>query len=212
MRVAGILSVSVLLVFVARAEEPDIGEYVEFDPAKYSQEVTDCDRAMGHPEDPHKVVPGKTRSEIDLPEAIELCTAAVEADPENPRLRYQLGRAYGYSGRGEEAMEHRLVAVRAGYPQSLFVIGYLYSIGQTIDQNTCVAAELFRRSAKAGRLAGQVAFPHHVIRGDFDECEVAKEPDEMLGFLAAAEEGDDLDFYQRLLIAELRSGVENWGE
>ena len=62
---------------------------------------------------------------------------AVAADPENPRLNYQLGRAYGYSGMGEEAMPYRLKALEKDYPQSLFVIGYLYLLGRTIEQDTC---------------------------------------------------------------------------
>ena len=76
-----------------------------------------------------------------------------------PRLNYQLGRAYGYSGRGEEAMPYRLKALEADYPQSLFVIGYLYSIGRTIEPDICKTYELWQRAARYRRLAALVALP-----------------------------------------------------
>lgn len=207
MKTSAILAVCLGLLMTNVWAAPDIGKYVKFDPADYSQVVTECDRRAGHPEDPYGVVAGNKRAEMDLPKAIEVCTAAVAADPTNPRLRYQLARSYGYSNMGDKAMEHRLAAVRAGYPQSLFVVGYLYSIGQTIDKDICTAAELFRRSAIAGRLAGQVAFPHHVMRGDFDKCPVKKDMDEMKGFLAAAKASTS-DFYQTMLIEELMEGLD----
>ena len=75
------------------------------------------------------------------------------------RLNYQLGRAYGYSNRGEEAMPYRLKALSKDYPQSTFVIGYLYLIGRTIEQDTCKALELWQRSAKYRRLAALVSLP-----------------------------------------------------
>ena len=174
-----------------------------FDRSKYSQEVTECDRQAGHKLDPYKVVPGKSRPEIDLEAAIAACKAAVAKDPENPRLHYQLGRAYGYSGRGEDAMPHRMKAVEANYPQSLFVTGFLYMNGQTIEKDVCRGAELIRRSAQMGRLAGQVAFPRHALRGDFDDCDVPMDRDEMLGFLAAAEE-QTREYLDTMLIEDLR--------
>jgi tetratricopeptide (TPR) repeat protein len=53
---------------------------------------------------------------MDKPAAIAACQRAVAADPNNPRLNYLLGRAYGYSDRGEEAMPYRLKALEADYP------------------------------------------------------------------------------------------------
>jgi hypothetical protein len=86
----------------AIAAEPAATAVARFDPAKYSQVVTECDRLASHPEDPHRVAPGREKPEIDLPKAIEICRAAVQADPKNPRLNYLYGRVLGYSGRGAE--------------------------------------------------------------------------------------------------------------
>ncbi len=159
-----------------------------FDPSKYSQVPTPCDQMASHPEDPNKVVsPGKERPEIDLPKAIEACRAAVAADPRNPRLNYLLGRVLGYSGRGAEGLANRQAAVDADYPQALFVIGYITVFGMNQQpKDVCKGAELIRRSAFQGRLAGQLGFPSYVVSGMFDNCPVRKETQEMLGFLDAA--------------------------
>jgi len=176
-------------------------EVVPFDPARYSQEVTECDRLAAHPEDPFRVAPGLERPAIDLPAATAACEQAVRKDPGNPRLNYQLARVYGYSGQGEKAIPHRAVAVDADYPQALFVVGYLYLFGLNKQpQDTCRAAQLIRRSAQQGRLAGQVGFVRWSLQGRFDACPVPRVPAEMRAFLAAAREQAGGDFYQGMLI------------
>ncbi|MFN2099904.1 tetratricopeptide repeat protein [Altererythrobacter sp. MF3-039] len=192
---------------LAAHETVTVGPYeiTTFDPANHSQEPTECDKLASHPEDPFSVWEGKSSSrDIDLPAAIEACRKAVEADPANPRLNYQLGRVYGYSQRGDEAMPYRNAAIEGGYPQSLFVIGYIYIEGMNIEQDVCLGAELMRLSAFAGRFAGQVGFPHYVLSGRFDDCPVTKDTDEMLGMLAAAK---PQGFYQNLLVASLKERV-----
>jgi hypothetical protein len=182
------------------AAEPAGTPVAPFDASKYSQAVTDCDRVASHPEDPHRVAPGRERPEIDLPKAIEICRAAVQADPKNPRLNYLYGRVLGYSGRGAEGLANRQAAVDADYPQALFVIGYITLFGMNQQpQDTCKAGELLRRSALQGRVAGQLGFPRYVLAGMFDACPVRKDRQEMLGFVAAARKQFKGDYYQGLL-------------
>ena len=176
-------------------------EVQPFDPAKYSQQVTACDRLASHPEDPFHVAPGLAREAIDLPAAIAACEQAVKEDPGHPRLRYQLARVYGYSGMGEKAVPHRAAAVAADYPQALFVVGFLHLYGLNKQpQDTCRAAELIRRSALQGRLAGQVGFVRWALDGTFDGCPVKRDPQEMRAFLAAARAQAGGDFYQGMLV------------
>jgi hypothetical protein len=171
-----------------------------FSTADYSQVVTRCDELASHPEDPFKVAPGRERAEIDLPLAIEACQAAVKADPKNPRLNYQLGRVLGYSSRGAEALGNRAAAVDANYPQALFVIGYITMLGMNQQpKDLCHGAELIRRSAVAGRIAGELGFPKYALAGDFDACPVKKDWNEMLEFVAAARKQARGDYYQTLL-------------
>jgi len=184
-------------------------DFTPFDPAKYSQEVTECDRLASHPDDPYHVAPGRERKDIDLPAAMAACEEAVKKDPGNPRLNYQLARVYGYSGVGEKAIPYRAAAVAADYPQSLFVVGYLHLLGLNEQpQDTCRAAELIRRSAQQGRLAGQVGFVRWSLNGTFQDCEVRQDPAEMLGFLEAAKQQVGSDFYQNQLVDILTEQVK----
>ncbi len=190
---------------VAAADAP----VVRFDPSKYSQQVTECDRLASHGEDPYHVAPGRERPDMDLPKAIEACRAAVKADPKNPRLNYLLGRVLGYSGRGAEGLANRQAAVDADYPQSLFVIGYITLFGLNQQpQDTCKAGELLRRSAQQERVAGQLGFPRYVLEGKFDACPVRKDKQEMLGFIAAARKQFKGDYYQGLLADMLEEDIK----
>jgi len=180
-----------------------------FDPSTYSQQVTECDRLASHPDDPHRVAPGLERPQIDLPKAIEACKAAVARDPGNPRLNYLLGRTLGYSGRGAEGLGNRKVAVDADYPQALFVIGYMSLTGMNQQpKDVCGGAELIRRSALQGRIAGQLGFPRYVLSGLFDACPVRKDKTEMLGFVAAARKQSKGDYYQGLLADMLEDDLK----
>ena len=171
----------------------------------WSQEVTECDRQASHGLDPFHVAPPVTSKTMDFAKAQAACEAAVAADPENPRLNYQLGRVYGYSGQWQKAMPYRLKAVEAEYPQSLFVIGYLYFSGNTIDEkNPCKTVKMWCRGAQLGRMAAQVALPRHYMRGDFDSCGVEIPDSELAGYLddAAAQTSD---FYTSMLIEDLKT-------
>jgi TPR repeat protein len=181
-----------------------------FDPSKYSQVPTACDVLASHPDDPNRVAPGRERTEIakDFPGAIAACRSAVEREPANPRLQYQLARVLGYSGQGELAMPHRAKAVEGRYPQALFVVGFLYLTGQNENPtDPCRAGELIRESAIEGRIAGQIGFPRYAMQGLFDGCGVKVERTEMLGFLDAAAKQVAGDYYRTMLVELVREAV-----
>lgn len=186
-------------------------EFVDYDFSRYSQEVTECDRLAAHGRDPGHVSDPVTSKTMDKEAAIAACLKAVKADPENPRLNYQLGRAYGYSGRGEEAMPYRMKAVNADYPQSLFVIGYLYKIGRTIDQDTCRAMELWIKAAQYRRLAALIALPRHYMRGDFQSCNVNINAEDLGQYLNEAKKVSD-DFYVNMLADDLLTELDAWSD
>ncbi len=178
-----------------------------FNPAPYSQAVTDCDRRASHDDDPFKVAPGHERPQIDLPAAIVACGADLKKDPGNPRLLYLLARVLTYSGRVAEALPLIEKSASLKYPQSLFVTGYLYLDGAyQAPKNACRAGELIRESAVYGRMAGQVGFPKYVLDGRFKGCAVAQDPKELAGFLAAAKASKP-DYYVELLIDVLQKQV-----
>jgi hypothetical protein len=177
----------------------------------FDRTVTECDRLAAHYDDPEAVTDGVSREAMDLPAAIEACEAAVAADPGNPRLNYQLARAYGYSGQHAAGQPYRDAALSAGYPQSLFVVGYIRLMnwdGRGADP--CYGGELIRLSGQAGRFAGLVGFPHYALIGLFEGCEPYPVIDEaeMLAFLEAAEAQNE-DFYRAALITQLRDRIED---
>lgn len=188
-------------------------ETLEWDASKYSQEVTACDLATAHPADPNKVVPGVSQAEMNFPSAIAACEEAAAADPDNPRLRYQLARVYTYSGQIAKGWPHMEAAVAAEYPQALFVSGYMQYLGRSdTSADVCRAGHLLRRSAEYGRLAGQVGFARYALEGGFDGCEDLVEPAELREFLGAAAESTD-DYYRSMLIGMLQKEVgARWPE
>ncbi len=197
-------------LFAAQAAMLPLEEIETYERGAHERTVTQCDRLASHPDDPEAVAAGLRRADMDLPAAIEACRAAVQADPGNPRLNYQLARAYGYSGQHEAGQPYRDTALAAGYPQSLFVVGYIRLMDwDGRGAEPCYGGELIRRSAEAGRFAGLVGFPHYALSGEFEGCETYPVVDEaeMLGFLDEAE-AQTGDFYRSALIEQLRARLE----
>jgi len=173
----------------------------------YNREVTLCDKLAGHPSDPERVSNGVIQEAMDKSAAISACLKAVKNDPENPRLNYQLARAYGYSGRHAEGDIYRAKALNTGYPQSLFVYGYIRIEGwDDRESDPCYGGELVRRSAEAGRFAGLVGFPHYVMIGTFENCATYPKVDDaqIVSFLDEAEKKAE-DYYQRVLVKTLKT-------
>lgn len=191
---------------VAAAADDPFSSIKTYDRKDWNREATKCDRIAAHPGDPEAVTEGVEQAEIDLPAAIAACLAAVAADPDNPRLNYQLARAYGYSGKHAEGERYRVAALNAGYPQSLFVVGYIrIENWDGRGKDVCYGGELVRRSAVAGRFAGLVGFAHYALSGLFEDCEAYPVVDraELRRFLEKAG-AEAEDYYQRLLVAELK--------
>lgn len=204
------LAIAVALSLGILVAPADAAETFQFDTTKYSQEPTGCDRLASHGDDPFHVAPGLEKAQMDLPAAIAACEVAVARDPENPRLRYQLGRVYGYSGQGEKAGVHREAAVAADYPQALFVIGYLHLEGlNKAPKDVCRAAELVRRSAQFGRISGQIGYPMWVMEGRFKDCKAPQDKAEMLAFLDAAA-AQSSDFYHQSAVKLLKQDLAAW--
>lgn len=191
-------------------------EWKSFDASRYSQEVTECDRLAGHPDDPHKVVPGLGTRAMDLPAAIQACRTDLAKDAQNPRLQYQLARALTYNGRVTEALPIIEQSAAAGYPQAIFVTGYLYLEGAySAPKNPCRAAELIRESALYGRLAGQLGYPAYVLAGRFEGCATSQAREELIELVETARK-TRLDYYPAVLaeslLAQLKAAGESAGE
>ena len=201
-----ILSFLSLFCTIGFSQSDPFSEIKRYEREDYNREVTLCDQLAGHPNDPEGVVDGVTQEAMDKPAAISACLKAVKKDPQNPRLNYQLARAYGYSGLHADGDPYREKALNAGYPQSLFVYGYIRIEGwDDKASDPCYGGELVRRSAEAGRFAGLVGFPHYVMTGTFENCASYPKIDnaQIIGFLNEAEE-KATDYYQRILVKTLK--------
>lgn len=197
----------VTLVVDGRALAGSLDTIHTYTPGDYSQIHTPCDILASYPGDPYGVAPGITRDAMDKPAALAACQAALQNDPDNPRLNYELARVLAYSGQEQEAAPYREQAIDAGYPMALFMIGYLRIEGY--DQrpaDPCYGGALVRLSALAGHPSGLVGFPHYVQTGRFDACRNPPhvEQAEILDFLDRAGKTTG-DYDRRILIKTLKA-------
>lgn len=134
--------------------------------------VTECDRQAGHSLDPDKVVAGISRSGMDLVAAEKACREAVEEYPAHARSNYQLGRVLYYQGRGKESLPFLTVAADAGYPQALFVLGFIQTIDDQLPIDYCEAARLWQQSAALDHPWTTVYLPWEYLKGNFKNCDI----------------------------------------
>ncbi len=163
--------------------------------------ITECDMLVSHPEDPDRIAPGV--HDVLLVAGQAACEAAVAMDPENRRLRYQLGRVLFYSGDTATALPHLEFAAAAGSKQAQFVLGYIIDEAlQDLTRDACKVEDLWVKSARQGRFAARVSYPRNVALGKFAGCDIQANPTEINGFIDAAREQAD-GYYQGLLVEEV---------
>lgn len=173
-------------------------------PAMAADEVTECDRLAAHGSDPERNAPPVSQSGMNKAAAQAACEAAVAKDPNNRRLRYQLGRAYFYDGKFDKGVPHVEFAANAGSQQAQFVMGYIIDTAQGgLKKDPCRVEDLWVKSARQGRLAAQISYPHHVMRGMFKGCKQQADTAEMKGFLDSAKKNAG-EYYERLLVSMLQ--------
>jgi len=188
----------------SRAKSAPPPQYAKAVPMPAPAVVTECDRLASHPEDPDIVAPGIPGSKVDVPKALAACTAAVERDPTNLRQRYQLARVLAYSGDSRRAVEEMKRAADEGYRQAQFVYGlFVERERPDAPADVCVAEDYWLKAARAGRQAARVIYAQRVFQGRFDTCSVQATAEELAQLLEAAA-AETRNFYERLLVEELR--------
>ena len=120
-------------------------------PAK-APAASPCDALADDPEDPFRAAPGVEARLIDADKAVAACKAAVEAAPEDGRLRYALSRALQRSGDEAGAVDALQRAAERSYPIAENMVGMLYQQQRQPEQ----AAQWVRRSADHGYLPAQM--------------------------------------------------------
>ncbi len=135
------------------------------------------------------------------------CTADLRADPDNPRLQYQLARAIVYHADRhgtsyEEGMVYLAQSAKGGHVQAMFVYGLMLSR----EARVCEAAPWTRRAAEGGLKAARLAYVDSAVGGQWADCDVTFNKDVMSDFLDAA--ADQVSgYYEKMLLGALRREV-----
>jgi Sel1 repeat-containing protein len=133
-----------------------IGGAVTAAPAALAQ-ITHCDELAGHPADPHRIGQGIAFAQINPDQAIDACTAALKDDPDNQRLRFELGRALERSGALSEAATLYSRAAEAGYAAAQMSLGALYQEGMGVPHDETQAVSWFRKAAEQNHVLAEDA-------------------------------------------------------
>ncbi len=112
--------------------------------------VEECDILAAHPDDPERYADGVADDEIVPKLAIMACEAALEEAPEEPRFRFQLGRALLAVGKKAEAFTHFQQASADDYAAAWAYLGDTYQYGLGVDANTQKAFDAYKKSVALG--------------------------------------------------------------
>ena len=129
--------------------------------APQTNAVDTCDMLGAHPDDPEKPasVKGVQDEAVDTARTIGACTQAIKEEPAEPRLKFQLARAYLFADRNEEAIDLLVAAAQEGHGAALAYLGdiMLYGAGG-LESEPEVAKSLYLHAVEAGfKPAAQLA-------------------------------------------------------
>jgi len=125
--------------------------------AAFADQPTDCDRLAGSPTDPNRVGSGIGLYGIEPIDAIAACGKTLAADPNNPRLLFNLGRAHEANGRiGSSSTDEMALAGRSyksaadqNYPAAQVALATFYWHGSDGFQQDSKQAMLLLDEAMA---------------------------------------------------------------
>ena len=117
-----------------------------------AQNITRCDELAAFPYDPQRIANGVYDEDMDIQTAINSCEQAISAEPNNPRLQFQLGRAYWVADQEDKAIElFRRSADGGDYAASYAFLGMAYEYGfATGTPETQLARSLYQIALDLG--------------------------------------------------------------
>jgi len=121
-------------------------------PAQSSAAVQKCDTLAGHPGDRGHKGDGVADEDLVPLDAIASCTTAVQQQPKNGRLVFQLGRAYWIGHQYEKAVKYLLDAEELKYAPAYHYLGLAYEQGRVKGEKPDkeFAKELYQMAAAEG--------------------------------------------------------------
>lgn len=108
--------------------------------------TNDCDVQAANPNDEQRVAPGVNPASIIPKLAVDACEKAVKAFPDEPRLLYQLGRAYDAANRPADAIKAYKRAMDKNHAMAYFNMG----MKEQAQGNADGAVALFAKGAELG--------------------------------------------------------------
>jgi TPR repeat protein len=155
-----------------------------------------CDRTAASPTDNDRPrdLAGVSSERLDSQIAIAVCEAAVAAAPNNPRIMFQLGRAYAAAKIYESARVYFSRASDLGYAAARANLGAFYAMGRGgLERDDDEALRLSRLAAEQGDAFGynNLGFLYEMGRGGLpgDDREAARH------YKLAADNGDSWGQY-----------------
>ena len=112
--------------------------------------VTECHRLAADPNDPGRIGTGVAFDAIESAAAVTACLQAVDANPKDGRLAYELGRAYDAGSNFAAAENAYLRSDDLGFDLAKRNLGYLYKDGRGAEPNPKQAERWLRAAAKNG--------------------------------------------------------------
>ena len=128
-------------------------------------QATDCDLVAAAPHDANRIGEGVINGLVNTRLAIRACTQAVTADPENPRLQFQLGRVLDLREQWDEAEHYYIKAAEQRYPIAFSSRANLYQTGVPRPRDFDFAFELHDRAATLGDLSGELNVAKFYLEG-----------------------------------------------
>lgn len=122
---------------------------------KAAAQVVECDRLASSPIDTSRpaTTEGVATDQIDGPKAVAACERAIVEAPDDPRMKYQLGRALlRIGGQNERAVQLFREAAEKGYAAAQYIMAVASKRGIGVPQDDQEAARLYRRAAEGGIL------------------------------------------------------------
>lgn len=171
---------------------------------------TACDLLAAHPSDPVKITPGVATAVVsqDLPTAIAACRTDVDAQPDEARLTYYLGRVLFYDGQFTEGFELVHKAAAAGHAQAQFVAGLIVLDGEgdAIAAQPCRTQRTWDAARKQGHFAATVSILTHHRLGTFSDCDGGPSEAEMVASVKSlADHPYAKNYYNRLFLSLLEA-------
>ena len=145
-----------------------------------------CDRLTASRYDRTRLAPGVGRDQIDVPAAIAQCERDLAANPNDPRITFQLGRLYGYAGDRAKTRAMREASAAAGNHNAIFLLGYLDWGAAKDDGARCAAGRAMKLAADRGNYSAQLTVASYLLEGKFAPCGALVGKAEATAYVAAA--------------------------